>query len=162
MKEKLFYSWWYYFICLVSLSGLEMGRGAPGDLLHRESCQVLEEQASSGGIKGNADNCKIAKIWGRAEGRHWNIAQIFGGMKGKIFFCQILGVGWKDFSIWFVYKSSVISSSSMSLFRWYSIHPKCLNCSWKRKDLRWVQDSTYFYSVQVSLVWSGIHSLSPR
>lgn len=45
-----------------------MGRGAPGNLLHRESCQVLEEQASSGGIKGNADNCKIAKIWGRVEG----------------------------------------------------------------------------------------------
>lgn len=37
-----------------------MGRGPPGDLLHRETGQVLEEQASSGRVQGNADNCKIA------------------------------------------------------------------------------------------------------
>lgn len=56
MEEKLFYSWLNYSICLVSVSGLEMGRGASGDLLHREGGQVLEEQANSGGIQGNADN----------------------------------------------------------------------------------------------------------
>lgn len=33
-----------------------MGHGASGHLLHREGGQVLEEQANSGGIQGNADN----------------------------------------------------------------------------------------------------------
>lgn len=56
VEEKVFYSWLNCSICLVSVSGLEMGRGASGDLLHREGGQVLEEQANSGGIQGNADN----------------------------------------------------------------------------------------------------------